>query len=55
MTGLTPTQVQPMQARWAVTARRWRSVLTVVGPDHRAGGKTTTPHVVITISELKEG
>lgn len=26
----------------------------VIGPDHRAGGKTTTPHVVITITELTE-
>ena len=24
----------------------------VVGPDHRAGAKTTTPHVVVTITEL---
>lgn len=46
--------MQPMQARWPVTARRWRSVLTAVGPDHRAGGKTTTPHVVISITELEE-
>lgn len=26
----------------------------VVGPDHRAGEKSTTPHVVITITELTE-
>lgn len=26
----------------------------VVGPDHRAGEKTTTPHVVITITDLGE-
>lgn len=25
----------------------------LVGPDHRAGGKTTTPHVVISITELE--
>ncbi len=25
----------------------------VVGPDHRAGEKTTTPHVVISITELE--
>lgn len=46
--------MQPMQARWTVTARRWRSVLTVVGPDHRAGEKTTTPHVVVTITTLED-
>ena len=27
----------------------------VVGPDHRAGAKTATPHVVVTITELGEG
>ena len=26
----------------------------VVGPDHRAGAKTATPHVVVTITELGE-
>lgn len=26
----------------------------LVGPDHRAGEKSTTPHVVITITELTE-
>ena len=26
----------------------------VVGPDHRAGEKTTIPHVVITITELED-
>lgn len=25
----------------------------VVGPDHRAGEKTTTPHVVVTITDLE--
>ena len=46
--------MQSMQARWEITARRERSVLTVIGPDHRAGEKTTTPHVVVTITELED-